>query len=218
MNDNELKSLWKAANEKWEATIAINKQNIEDIAKMKVQNFLSSMKPTKIFALIVGLLWVLVLGAFILYLFANAYTKVSLYFLYSATIQVLLTAIAVLMYIHQLYLISNIDFSESVLHIQETISKLKISTLDATRILFLQLPVWTTFYLSNSMFETAELPLLIFQGIVTLSFTFVAIWLFVNIKYENRHKKWFQLIFRGKEWQPILKAMDLMEKLQQFGG
>lgn len=218
MNDNELKSLWKAANEKWEATIAINKQNIEDIAKMKVQNFLSSMKPTKIFALIVGLLWVLVLGAFILYLFVNAYTKVSLYFLYSATIQVLLTAIAVLMYIHQLYLISNIDFSESVLHIQETISKLKISTLDATRILFLQLPVWTTFYLSNSMFETAELPLLIFQGIVTLSFTFVAIWLFVNIKYENRHKKWFQLIFRGKAWQPILKAMDLMEKLQQFGG
>ena len=41
-------------------------------------------------------------------------------------------------------------------------------------------------------------------------------WRFFNIKYENRNKKWFQLIFRGKEWQPILQSMDLLNQIEQY--
>jgi len=42
-------------------------------------------------------------------------------------------------------------------------------------------------------------------------FTVIAIWLFFNIKYENKNKKWFQLIFNGKEWTPLMKSMELLE-------
>ncbi len=216
MNENEIKLLWQSTNAKLESSIAINKKNMEDITKMKAQNFLASMKPIKLFTLIVGILWVIPLGFFIANLFIYAYDKVSLFFLYSALIQVFLTAIAVAMYIYQLILITKIDFSAPVLNIQENLSQLKISTLNIARILFLQLPVWTTFYLSENLLINGNHILLILQGIVTLAFLFIAIWLFLNIKYENRNKKWFQLIFTGREWQPLLHSMALINEIQNF--
>lgn len=216
MNENELKLLWQSTHKNSADILLINKQNMEDITRLKIQNFLSSMKPIKIFTLVVGILWVAVIGFVIATLFINAFDKVSLFFLCSATIQVLLTAIAVVVYIYQLVLINKIDFSEPVLTIQAKLSALKSSTLNITRMLFLQLPIWTTFYWNETMFANGNLFLWIIQGIITLSFTCLAFWLFLNIKYENRNKKWFQLIFRGKEWQPILQAMELLNQIEKY--
>ncbi|HNW53025.1 MAG TPA: hypothetical protein PKN21_02090 [Bacteroidales bacterium] len=174
------------------------------------------MKPTKVFTLVVGIIWVMALGSLLGNLMINHLGEVSLFFLLSATIQVLLTAIAIGVYVYQINLINKIDFSEPVLAIQEKVSTLKISTLHVTRLLFLQLPVWTTFYWNEKMFAAENWMLWILQGIVTLSFIYAAYWLFFNIKYENRNKKWFQLIFRGKEWQPILQSMELLNQIEQF--
>jgi hypothetical protein len=216
MNENELKLLWQSDNKKTEDRHAVNRKNIEDITKLKVLGFLSSTKPIKIFTLIAGILWVAIVGFVIVRLFIYAYDKVSLYFLYSASIQVLLTAVAVAVYIYQLNLIYRINFSEPVLAIQGKLTKLKLSTLTVTRILFLQLPVWTTFYWSENMFKNGNMLLWTIQAIITLSFIYMAGWLFLNIKYKNRNKKWFQLIFRGKEWQPIIQSMDLLNQIEKY--
>jgi len=60
----------------------------------------------------------------------------------------------------------------------------------------------------------------ILQWVVTLfftiSFTVIAIWLFFNIKYENKDKRWFQLIFSGKEWTPLMKSIELMEQIEDY--
>lgn len=215
MNDQELKLLWQSANEKLESNLSVNKKNTEDITRFKAQNFLSSMKPVKIFTLIVGILWVGVFGTFLVNLVASN-SEVSLFFLFSAAIQVSLTAIAVVVYIYQLDLINKIDFSEPVLAIQEKLSKLKVSTLNVTRVLFLQLPVWTTFYWNEKMLTTGNWFLWTIQGIVTLSLTYLSVWLFFNINYENRNKRWFQWLFRGKEWQPMLQSMELLNQIEQY--
>ncbi len=216
MNEKELKLLWQSTNEKLESSLRVNKNNTDNITRMKAQNVLASMKPTKLFTLIVGIIWVIGLGSILGNLIVNHSGDVSIFFLFSATIQVLLTAITIGIYVYQIDLINKIDFSEPVLTIQEKISKLKISTLNVTRLLFLQLPVWTTFYWNEKMFLAENWLLWILQGIVTISFTYVALWLFFNIKYENRNKKWFQLIFRGKEWQPILQSMELLDQIEQY--
>jgi len=216
MNEKELKLLWLSANEKLESSLQLNKNNTVDITRLKVQNFLSSMKPTKVFTLIAGIIWVIGLGGFLANLIVNHLAEVNLFFLVSATIQVLLTAITIGVYIYQIDLINNIDFSQPVLTIQGKISKLKISTLNVTRLLFLQLPVWTTFYWNEKMFAAGNWLLWILQGIITLSFIYAALWLFFNIKYENQNKKWFQWIFRGKEWQPILQAMELLNQIEKY--
>jgi hypothetical protein len=102
------------------------------------------------------------------------------------------------------------------LETQEKLVQLRISTLWSARILFLQLPVWTTFWWNETMFTDWNLFQWILTAVVTVSFTYVSIWLFLNIKYKNRNKKWFQLIFSGKEWTPLMKSMELLEQVEEY--
>ena len=144
MDEIKMKELWKSTNEKLEETMILNRKNTEEITKMKVQSFVASMKPLKIFTILVGILWV----GFGTRILIGLFDKVSLFFLISAGIQIALTIIALVVYVRQLILIHQVDITEPVLKSQEKLGRIKASTLWITRILFLQLPVWTTFYLN----------------------------------------------------------------------
>lgn len=216
MNELEIKNLWLATNAKLEESFVINKKNTEDIARIKTHHLLGAMKPIKIFTILIGFLWVGA-GAFILTpIYLYAFSEVSKFFLFSASIQILLTAIALFIYIFQLILIYQTEIADPILKTQERLAQLRISTLWVTRILFLQLPVWTTFWWSGNLFTDWTLLQWVVSLSVTIPFTFAAFWLFFNIKYENRNKKWFKLIFDGKEWTPLQKSMELLEQIETY--
>lgn len=212
MEDIEIINLWKSYDQKLEENLILNRKNAGDITRMKVRSILASMRPLKIFTIVVGLLWVGLLDGLIMSLLPVA----NPFFLISAGIQVLLTKLAIGIYLYQLILIHQVDISEPILATQDKIARLKASTLWVARILFLQLPVWTTFYWNKSMLENGHIVLYILQMIVTLSFAFLAVWLFRNIRYENRDKKWFRFMFEGKEWSPVIKAMDLLNQIDEY--
>src|SRR5665648_603240 len=86
MEDTEIINLWKSYDKKLEENLRFNKKNAEDITKIKVQSFLSSMKPMKIFIVLAGIAWVGFLDTLIINLFHVA----SPFFLVSAGIIVLL--------------------------------------------------------------------------------------------------------------------------------
>ncbi len=212
MDDNSLKQLWQTSNEKLEENHSISKSSIEEITHMKVQTFLSSMKPIKLFAIIAGILWV----GFVDIIIINLFHIANPFFLISAIIQVLLSKLAIGIYLYQLILIHQVDISEPIISSQKRLANLKSSTLWVARLLFLQLPVWTTFYWNESMLQNGNLFLFIIQGIITLSLTVLAIWFFLNIKFENREKKWFRLLFGGKEWQPVIKSIELLSQIEGY--
>jgi hypothetical protein len=212
MNELELKKLWQSTNMKLEESLVITGNNPDEITKMKIYNFLGSMKPIKIFTLLTGILWVSITGTVVVKLFP----EVNLIFLFSAIVQIGLTAMALIIYIYQLIKIYKIDVTDPIVKTQNRLANLKTSTLWITRILFLQLPVWTTFYWNTSMLENGNWFLWIIQGVVTLSFTCVAIWLFINIRYENKDKKWFKFIFSGKEWTPLIKSIEILEQIEDY--
>ena len=215
MNELELKNLWQTSNENLEKNIYMNTQ---EISQLKVQTFLNSMKPIKIFTLIVGILWVGI-GAIVLSnLYLNAYSVANKFFLFSSTIQILLTAIALFIYIYQLIEIYQIEIYDPIIQTQEKLAQLRLSTLWSARILFLQLPVWSTFWWNESMFQSWNIFQWSFTLLITISLTFVALWLFVNIKLENRNAKWFKLIFNGKDWTPLMKSMELLEQVKDYKG
>ena len=216
MDENKIKALWQSSNDKLEQNFLISKKNTEDITRLKVHTLLSSMKPIKIFTLLVGLLWVGIGGAIVLNLFINSYEKASPFFLYSAAIQILLTAIALVIYFYQLVILYQTDISEAVIETQNRLVGLKTSTLWIPRFLFLQTPAWTTFYLSKEMLVSGNIAYLVTNGLITVLFIVIAVWLFINIKYENKDKKWFKLLFNGQEWTPILQAMELSKEIQEF--
>lgn len=216
MNELELKNLWQTTNEKLQESSLINRKIIDDINRVKVHSILGSMKPIKVFTLLIGILWVGI-GAIVLSgIYLNAFSEANKFFLFSATIQVLLTAIGLFIYIYQLTKIYQVDVSDAILQTQNKLTQLKVSTLWATRILFLQLPVWTTFWWNETMLTDWNFLQWAMTVIVTGSFTFFALWLFFNIKYENRNKNWFKLIFNGKEWTPLMKSMELLEQINDY--
>lgn len=212
MEERDILALWKSYDQKLEANLLLNRKNTADITGMKVQSLLASMKPIKIFTLVVGVLWVLFVDTLIINLFAIA----NPFFLISAGIQVLLTKFAIGIYLYQLILIHQVDVSEPIVATQSRLTRLQSSTLWVARLLFLQLPVWTTFYWNKSMLENGNTFLYIIQIAVTLAFAFLAVWLFLNIRYENRDKKWFKLIFDGIEWTPVIRSMELYREIEAF--
>lgn len=216
MNELELKKLWQSTNNKLEESIVINKKNTDDITQVKVHSIIGSMKPIKIFTLLVGILWVGIGGIALISIYLNSFPEANKFFLFSASIQVSLTAIALYVYLYQLITIYQIDITDPILSTQEKLLNLKMSTLWVTRILILQLPVWTTFWWNETMLTDWGILQWIMTLFFTISFTAITVWLFFNIKYENRNKKWFQLIFRGKEWTPLMESMELLEQVKEY--
>ncbi|MGJ1203827.1 hypothetical protein [Sphingobacterium lactis] len=216
MNEIELKELWKSANEKLEESTLIARKNTEDITRIKLHNFLSSMKPIKIFTLLAGIIWVGSGTIILSHIYVYAFSEANKFLFFSAAIQILCTLIALWIYLYQLIKIYGVNIYDPILETQEKLVQLRISTLLSARILFLQLPVWTTFWWNQAMVADWNLLQWVTTISVTLSFSSAALWLFFNIKYENRNKKWFKLIFRGKEWIPLMKSMELLEQVEEY--
>lgn len=212
MEDREIMNLWRSYDQRLQESLQLNKQHAEEITKLKAQSFLGSMRPVKIFTVFVGIIWVALVDLAII----SSFGKASLFFTISMGIQVLLTKIAIGVYLYQLVELRQTNVSEPILATQERIARLQSSTLWVTRLLFLQTPVWTTFFWSGRMFDHDNLFLLALPVVITLLFCWIGIWLFLNIRFENRNKRWFRLIFRGREWDPMLKASEMLEQVGEF--
>jgi hypothetical protein len=212
MEDITLLNLWKSYESKLEDNLQLNRRNALDLTQIKLRSLLSSMRPIKVFTIVAGILWVALVDMIIVGSFQTA----SLYFLISAIAQVLLTKVAIGIYLYQLILISGVSIHTPVLQTQAKLARLQSSTMLVTRVLLLQLPFWTTFYWNKSMWENGNVVLIILQLLITLLFTYIALWLFRNIHYGNKDKKWFRVIFEGKEWTPVLKSFDLIDQIKEY--
>jgi hypothetical protein len=216
MENNELLQMWKVYDEKLSKSLTINQKLSVELAGLKVRSVLSSMKPTKWFTLLLGIAWVFAGTTIVGNLFLHAFQFVSPFFLISASLQLMLTAVAIVVYIYQLILIGEVDLSRPIIDTQQHLAKLQTSTLWAARILFLQLPLWTTFFWSHKFFEGGNWVVLLFSVMITFAATALAVWLFYNIDVKNSEKKWFRMIFSGKEWNPIVKAMAILDEIEEF--
>jgi hypothetical protein len=212
MENTDIINLWKSYDKKLEENLVLNKKNATDITQLKVQSLLKSMRPIKLFIIITGIVWVIFVDVLII----NFFQIASPFLLISAVIHVLLTKLAIGIYLYQVILIYQVDISEPVLATQDKLASLKSSTLWVARLSFLQLPIWTIFYWNRSMLENGNFWLYAIQFIVTVSSVITSVWLFFNIKYENRDKKWFQLIISGIEWNPVIKSMELYHEVEEF--
>lgn len=213
MEQSNAIKMWQTYQAQLDTLLAVDAQRLEDISKIKVFHLLTSMRPVKYFALLTGLVWVIG-GVFLLSnLYIHAFNQISKFFFFSFAAQLFITAVAILIYMVQLVLLYSLDITEPVYSTQKKLAKLRKSTIWVTRILFLQLPFWASFHLSETVLTSGNLFYILLNVILILLFTIASIWLFINIRYENRHKKWFRLIFSGIEWTPVIKSEGLLRQL-----
>ena len=216
MNDTELKNLWKEFNIETDDSIQFDPIKINEMKHLHAINLVSSMKPIKIFTLITGILWVAG-GIFLLgNIYLNNYDEANKFFLFSATAQVVLTAIAIMIYLYQIVTIFQTGLSKPVFKVQSSLANIRTSTLWITKVLFLQLPLWSCFWWNTSMFEEWGLLQLAIPVSLTLVFILLSLWLLLNIKIENRNKAWFVFLFKGREWTPLIRSMELLDQISEY--
>ena len=219
MTDIELQNIWKSYDQKLEEARLLNLQSwvlnvqcFEAMQSQKAKSKLKSLLAIKWAAVVLGLLWV----SFVGFLVYHSFSVSSIAFVICGIANIVITLVAIGLYIQQIIYIRQIDNSETVVDVQRKIASLRLSTLNAPRILFLSLPLYSAFYINNEMIEHAGALWLTIQFGCIAIFIFLAIWLYRNINFKNKDKKWFRLLFSSSEWTSITKAMELLDEIEEF--
>jgi len=216
MEEKEIIALWKAQDVKLQQSLAINLQVLKALQIQKAQTNLQALvriKSRGIFALAIYLIF---LGAALIYAITQ-YSPAANYFIISISAIFLINLIALAYYIKHLAWVNNIHYEESITSMQQKLSRLQLSIIQHLRILCLQLPFWTTFSLSNKWFPASVgWGFLIFQIVVTGSFTYGAYWLYKNQTIKNADKKWFKKLMAGSGNESVRQAIVFLKEIDEF--
>ncbi|HEY0273727.1 MAG TPA: hypothetical protein VGC22_11120 [Chitinophaga sp.] len=120
-----------------------------------------------------------------------------------------------MVYLQHVVLIYRVNNANTVLEVQAQLAKLQTSTWQIARLLFLQMPVFTTFYLNTAMFRNGSY-WWIAQTLTTVFFTWAGIWLYRNISLKNVRKRWFRALFNSPEWTQITKATVFLGEIEMY--
>ena len=219
MNEKQVTDILEAYEHKLEQSRLLNMQSqalnikfIEELNMHKAKSKLHSVIRLKSWLIVFGILWVL----FLSFLVSHSLTPSKIFFVISAGMIALITAIGIAVYIHHIILIHSIDNSASIVEAQEQLARLQASTLNSGRILFLQLPFYSTFFFTPQWIATSPLSFWLIAFPVALVFAAISIWLFRNISLKNAHKKWFRFLFSSSEWTSVTKAIEFMDEISEF--
>lgn len=215
----ELQNIWKAYDQKLEEARVLNLQSwvlnfksFEALQTQKAKSKLNALGRFKTWVIVAGILWVAFLG-FLIY---HSLTFSKIFFVLSAGIIAFTTLIAVIVYIQHVIWIRQIDNSETVVEVQQKAAQLQASTLQVVRILFLQMPFYTTWWFTPQMITGGDLKFWLLTIPITLLFTFLSIWLYRNINYKNAEKKWFKILFNSPEWTSVAKAIQFVREIEDY--
>lgn len=217
MEDEYLKKIWSSRDNETEDFLKIDDQSIELMQIRKVRHKLKSLLLPKVIGIILGLGWISFM--FLLTYLCFLYTPMSLgkvFFVGSLSMILLITGFGVILYVKDIFTIRQIDISGSVTFTQRKLATLQLSVLNSVRVLWLQLPFYTTWYINYEMIMHGSIILWIIQIIITGLTVWLAIWLFININYKNLNKKWIHHFIRGYGFFRINQAIDFINEIDDF--
>lgn len=212
MTEVQLLQIWKSYDEKLEKSLLVNAKNIADIQKLKASSALRSLKGIKWLGILFGIVWVLFIG----FLLWHSLSFSKLFFVVSAAIHLIVSVIAIGVYIKHLVLIHQFDNSQSIVEAQQKLVMLNTSSLQVLRLLLVQLPVFSTFYITFDWIQQSPLSFWLIQVPIVLLQAVLGIWLYRNIHYKNHHKKWFKWLMGSGEFAPVKRAMDFLNEIETF--
>ncbi|MEP7317257.1 MAG: hypothetical protein ABI921_00900, partial [Panacibacter sp.] len=216
MEETNFVLLWKEQYEKIDQSLALNKRLLKEIISQKAESALQSLIRFKTRGIIAVVIYLILLGIVLFYAISN-YSSASNYFIISMGAIFLINVKALYDYIKHLICTSNIDYKGSVTEIQGKLTELQLSILQHSRFMVLQFPFWTTFYLSDKWFPySISWGYIIFQFLLTTSFTFLAYWLYKNQTIENANKKWVKTLIEGSGGKSVMKAIAFYKDIEAF--
>ena len=216
MEDKEILNLWKAQNDKLEQTLSINKILLKENTNLKTQTILNSLIKHKRNGIIALFPYLTLLGLLLAGAIIN-FSHSSMYFIVSVGAIFIVNIKALYDYIKHLAIAKNLNYEGSITEIQEKLSKLQLSIINHARIMCLQFPFFTTWYLNSNWFPSqVGAGYIIFQLLLTGSFTWFSIWLFKNHTPANLEKSWFRKMIAGSGGKQVMQALAFYKDLEKF--
>lgn len=216
MENIDFINIWKEQDAKIEKTLAINKFLLKDSISRKAESALGNLAKLKTVGIVAFVFYLILLG-YVLFYAITYYSSAKNYFIVSMSAIALINLKGFADYIKHLVWTKNINYNGSVMEIQKQLSKLQLSIISHSKVMCLQFPFWTTFYLSDTWFpQDMGLFYMIIQITLTGSFIFLSYWLFKNSKPENLNKRWFRNLIAGSGGGSVAKAMEFYKEMEEF--
>jgi len=216
MENIDFINIWKAQNTKIEQALAVNLKLLREIVDGKVKSAVRSLTLLKSTLLFFGVLYLIALGGLISFALSR-YSPAWNYFLVSVAAVFAINLFAVITYIKHLVWLSEINYDGPVANIQQKLSQLQLSIIRLTRIMYLQTPFFTTFYLSSNWFpHISPWPYTLFQLILTGAAVYSSWWIFKNMKIEKMDNKLVNGLLNGSGRETVLKAMDFYKEIEEY--
>jgi hypothetical protein len=216
MEETNFILLWKEQYKKIDQSLVINQQILRELISRKAETAMRSLARFTSRGILAAIIYLFLLGT-VLFFAVSHYTRAADYFIISIGFIFLINLKALYDYIKHLSWIQEIDYDGNVVEIQHRLAALQASILRHTRIMFLQLPFWSTFYLSPEWFPLhTPTGWIILQLVVTLLFVFTAIWLYRRLTKENADKKWVKALLKGSGAGYIIRAMEFYKEIESF--
>jgi hypothetical protein len=211
-------NIWKEQDAKIEKSLAINKFLLKEATNRKAESILGNLVRLKTAGIIAFVLYLIFLGYLLVYAISN-YSSASNYFIVSVAAIALINLKGFTDYIRHLAMAKNINYDGSVMDIQKQLSKLQLSIINHSKIMCLQFPFFTTFYLSDAWFpQDVGLPYIILQIVVTGIFIYLSYFLYKNSNPESLNKKWFRNLIAGSGGKSVEKAIEFYREMEEFEG
>jgi hypothetical protein len=216
MEETNFVLLWKEQYEKIDQALVINKKLLLDSISQKAENALRSLIRSKAIGVTAAILYLAVLG-FFLFIALFHYRPAANYFIISIGAIFLFNVKAIYDYIRHMVMAGSIDYNGNVVEIQQRLNLLQLSIARHIRTMFLQMPFWTTFFLSSTWF-----PSQVSGGYVALQITLTslfaggAVFLYRNLTPKNMEKRWVKSILSGAGAKKVTKALVFYKEIEEF--
>lgn len=216
MNDQDLINIWKAQDAKLEQALVLNKQLLKEMVHQKAKNSMDKLAGLKTRGIISLCIYLVILGLILGYAISH-YSVAANYFIVSISVIFIINVRALYDYIRHLVWIQQINYNGSIVGIQQKLSRLQFSIVKHSRIMTLQFPFFTTFYLSSAWFpQSIGIGYMLFQFLLTGSFIYLSWWLYKNQTIANLDKKWFRKLLAGSGGKRVEDAIAFYKEIEEY--
>jgi hypothetical protein len=211
MSTDEFQQIWKAYDVKLEKSLQLNLRLLQEVQSQKAKSVLRSFIATRILGIVIGMLYLALL------VIAFWYVRTQPVMAVSFAVFIICTVIAIGEYIHEIGVIQGISYGENIVDTQRKLAGIQSAIIRTLRISWVQLPFWSTFFVSNELLRKGGREFWMIEIPITLVLTILAVVLYKNITIENaQKKKWVKKMIRGTGMKSLTRAMDFLKEIENF--
>ena len=211
MSTDEFQQIWKAYDAKLEKSLQLNLRLLQEVQSQKAKSVLRSFIASRILGIVIGMLYLALL------VIAFWYVRTQPVMAVSFAVFIACTVIAIGMYMREIGVIRKISYGSNIVDTQQKLAGIKSSIIWTLRISWVQLPFWSTFFVSNELLRKGGREFWMIEIPITLLLAILAVVLYKNITIENaQKKKWVKGLIRGAGMKSLTRAMDFMKEIEDF--